>query len=349
MKKKLICLAFTMCFFSLVACDNDNVSYSEETSTTVETTTEKVTESQTPVATLSRDRMTYTEDVTYEMIARYPDKYINKTIKYNGKVIQVLGNVGKDYSAFRMAVDDDYNKIIYVVYYNDIDTKNYNIELVFEDMMTYSEGQRYEYTVSLDFASIDQDNALTFNPMLTIERNDNVIVSANTFGLTGLMSVVDSFGNQLSKDVDNKGNNVSNYDTYYKVILNYTKNETNQEKVFYSNVQNYNLAQFLFENIKENRNYKLTIIDRFESSLSFNLSVNKDIYDMKLTTDDFNAESESVGEGVQYVLIPSKLNSHNEDFTFYAKELSLVDNTAKTTVVYTLNSRGEIDSYLDVS
>ena len=244
-------------------------------------------------------------------------------------------------------IDDCGNYTQYVVYYNDIDTKNYNIELVFEDMMTYSEGQRYEYTVSLDFASIDQDNALTFNPMLTIERNDNVIVSANTFGLTGLMSVVDSFGNQFSKDVDNKGNNVSNYDTYYKVILNYTKNETNQEKVFYSNVQNYNLAQFLFENIKENRNYKLTIIDRFKSSLSFDLSVNKDIYDMKLTTDDFNAESESVGEGVQYVLIPSKLNSHNEDFTFYAKELSLVDNTAKTTVVYTLNSRGEIDSYLD--
>ena len=44
-------------------------------------------------------------------------------------------------------IDDCGNYTQYVVYYNDIDTKNYNIELVFEDMMTYSEGQRYEYTV----------------------------------------------------------------------------------------------------------------------------------------------------------------------------------------------------------
>ena len=164
MKKKLICLAFTMCFFSLVACDNDNVPYSEETSTTVETTTEKVTEPQTPVATLSRDRMTYTEDITYEMIARYPDKYINKTIKYNGKVIQVLGNVGKDYSAFRMAVDDDYNKIIYVVYYNDV----INFKLLDNDEVTIYGCYLGEFTYTS-----------TLNQLITIPECQAVMIDAH--------------------------------------------------------------------------------------------------------------------------------------------------------------------------
>ena len=121
MKKKLLCLLMPVCLLGLVACqnstaDNSTTANSTEAVTETQTETEAPTEKET---LLSRDRMTYTGDITYDTLARYPDKNIDKPVKFDGKVIQMIGAVDSNYTAIRMAVDDDYNHALLVVYAND--------------------------------------------------------------------------------------------------------------------------------------------------------------------------------------------------------------------------------------
>lgn len=80
----------------------------EQVTTTVKQ--ETTTESET---LLSRDKNTYTGDITYEMLARTPDKYINSPTKYTGTITQIVG-YDDEYDCFRMNVDDnsDYNLLV---------------------------------------------------------------------------------------------------------------------------------------------------------------------------------------------------------------------------------------------
>lgn len=240
-------------------------------------------------------------------------------------------------------IDDCGNFTQYIVMYcNDTDASKYNSQLSFEDVLMEDES-RIKYGLTITFAQMT-GSRLEFVPSLTITRNGNAFTT-NSFALTGLWSVEDIFGNR-SATGENAINTNNASDTYYKITL---KSQTD-EKVFYSNFHDYDIAKFLFDNIMKDQNYVITITDRFNNSLSFDLNINENIYDMELNVDAFVVTKESVGESSQYMLVPSTLNSKpSATFTFYAKTIELRDDTNKKTVVYTLNSNGQIVSFVDNS
>lgn len=53
----------------------------------------------------------YETGITYDQLARTPDDYIGKKVKFNGKVIQVMEGDGT--TQIRFAVNEDYDTIIY--------------------------------------------------------------------------------------------------------------------------------------------------------------------------------------------------------------------------------------------
>lgn len=56
--------------------------------------------------------------ITYEQLARTPDDYMLKKVKFSGKVIQVLED--EDNTQIRLAVNDNYDTIIYIEYESNI-------------------------------------------------------------------------------------------------------------------------------------------------------------------------------------------------------------------------------------
>ncbi|MGN0276789.1 MAG: hypothetical protein ACI4CZ_06295 [Hominisplanchenecus sp.] len=56
----------------------------------------------------------YETGITYEQLARTPDDYTGKKVKFSGKVVQILE--GDDEIDMRLAVNSDYDDILYVVY-----------------------------------------------------------------------------------------------------------------------------------------------------------------------------------------------------------------------------------------
>lgn len=83
--------------------------------TTIQTepTTEKPTEPPTEPPT-EKPFSEYRTDITYDQLARTPDDYKNEDLVLRGKVIQVIE---ADFATqFRIAINDDYNCIIYALY-----------------------------------------------------------------------------------------------------------------------------------------------------------------------------------------------------------------------------------------
>src|SRR5690625_3260665 len=58
------------------------------------------------------NRDNYRTDVDVRDIERNPDEYMNELIVFEGKIIQVIEEDGM--SAYRMAVNDDYDRIVLV-------------------------------------------------------------------------------------------------------------------------------------------------------------------------------------------------------------------------------------------
>lgn len=56
----------------------------------------------------------YETGITYDNIARNPDDYIGKKVKFNGKVIQLIED--NDKIQIRFAINNDYNKIVFCEY-----------------------------------------------------------------------------------------------------------------------------------------------------------------------------------------------------------------------------------------
>lgn len=91
--------------------------------TTIQTepTTEKPTELPTEAPTeppteppTEKPFSEYRTDITYDQLARTPDDYKNEDLVLRGKVIQVIE---ADFATqFRIAINDDYNCIIYALY-----------------------------------------------------------------------------------------------------------------------------------------------------------------------------------------------------------------------------------------
>ena len=56
----------------------------------------------------------YETGITYDQLARTPDDYIGKKVKFSGKVVQVIE--GDDEVQIRLAVNKDYDQILFCAY-----------------------------------------------------------------------------------------------------------------------------------------------------------------------------------------------------------------------------------------
>ncbi|GEM_PF-3694223 len=93
----------------------------QETTTTEETTFYEIPNDETQI---SRDRDSYKDDITYDMLARYPDKYEGTVLKTTGKIFQVISEDyvdenGLTYSEYLFYMNNDANQNIYVLLQKD--------------------------------------------------------------------------------------------------------------------------------------------------------------------------------------------------------------------------------------
>lgn len=78
----------------------------------------------------SRNDSQYATDITYDMLARTPDDYKGKALSLSGTIIQVIEEDNE--TNYRVAVDDDYNKIIFVT----VEKEHINGRLLEDDKIT---------------------------------------------------------------------------------------------------------------------------------------------------------------------------------------------------------------------
>ena len=64
------------------------------------------------------ERKGYDTGITYDQLARTPDDYIVKKVKFRGKVVQVME--GDGFTQVRLAVNDDYDTILYAEFKSSI-------------------------------------------------------------------------------------------------------------------------------------------------------------------------------------------------------------------------------------
>ena len=66
----------------------------------------------------AEEKVGYETGITYDQLARTPDDYINKKVKFTGEAIQIIE--GESSVQIRLAIDSDYDKIILIEYSSDI-------------------------------------------------------------------------------------------------------------------------------------------------------------------------------------------------------------------------------------
>lgn len=64
------------------------------------------------------EKQSYETGITYEQLARTPDKHVNEKVKFEGKVIQVIE--GAVLNKLRFAVNSDYSHIVLITYSKDL-------------------------------------------------------------------------------------------------------------------------------------------------------------------------------------------------------------------------------------
>lgn len=62
----------------------------------------------------------YETGITYDQLARTPDDYIGQKVKFSGKVVQVIESSSGDETQLRIAVNNDYDTVVFAVYSSDI-------------------------------------------------------------------------------------------------------------------------------------------------------------------------------------------------------------------------------------
>ncbi len=102
----------------------------------------------------------YNTGITYNQLARTPEKYSEAKVKFTGEVVQVIE--GDDLVQIRLAVDSDYNKIIFGYYSSDIVSSRV---LVNDRITIYGTSQElYTYTSTMG-------GEITI-PLVSIEKID---------------------------------------------------------------------------------------------------------------------------------------------------------------------------------
>lgn len=101
------------CLVSYLGDDSDNID-----SSSTEATTEATTKATT-AATTAKKKLTkkdYNPQITYNDLARTPDKYKYKRITFQGKVIQVMEDDENNQTQIRLATKDGYDDVILVAF-----------------------------------------------------------------------------------------------------------------------------------------------------------------------------------------------------------------------------------------
>lgn len=62
----------------------------------------------------AKEKQGYNTGITYDQLARTPDDYLAEKVKFSGEVLQVMESDG--YTAIRLAVNGDYDNVIYGQY-----------------------------------------------------------------------------------------------------------------------------------------------------------------------------------------------------------------------------------------
>lgn len=92
------------------------------------------------------EKASYDTGITFENLARNPDTYLTKKVKFSGRIIQVLK--GEDHSQYRFAVDDNYDQILFIEISEDQLSNNRLLENDYITIRGISYGE-YTYTSTL--------------------------------------------------------------------------------------------------------------------------------------------------------------------------------------------------------
>lgn len=75
---------------------------------------EEAAAAEAAAALAAEEAKGYETGITYDNIARNPDDYIGKKVKFSGKVIQVIES--SETVQIRLAINNDYNKVVFCEY-----------------------------------------------------------------------------------------------------------------------------------------------------------------------------------------------------------------------------------------
>ncbi len=78
----------------------------------------------------AEEKKGYETGITYDQLARTPDDFIDKKVKFNGKVVQVIE--GSGVTQIRLAVNDNYDTILFAEY----DSSITDSRILEDDMIT---------------------------------------------------------------------------------------------------------------------------------------------------------------------------------------------------------------------
>lgn len=67
-----------------------------------------------------KEKAGYNTGISYEQLARTPDKFKGEKVKFSGEVVQIIESSGSNYIHIRFAVNGDYNDMLFCEYEKDI-------------------------------------------------------------------------------------------------------------------------------------------------------------------------------------------------------------------------------------
>lgn len=233
--------------------------------------------------------------------------------------------------------DEAGNLTQYVVLFikDDKNASNYNTSLTFTDLT------QKDYEVNFNFASY-KDDKLNLKGNLEITYGGEQI-STTGFTLNIFQSVVDMFGG--SYDGTYTSPTLSdNLDYFYKLTFVSGVTGSQEKVVKYLNLFNMDVAKIIGEELSKNqdKNYYITLENRFGSSLTVSFLNTKNPDQYKLNIDDFKAEQKSGN----WYLYPNKLTGYydiegsTQKIEYYATKIELTDLTTETIQSYSRPATG---------
>ncbi len=166
----------------------------------------------------AEEALGYETGITYDQLARTPDDYKDKKIKFKGKVLQVLEN--DDYVHIRLAVDSNYDTILYCEYKSNIVTSR----ILEDDIITI-------YGTSYGLYSYEATSGATITiPAAIVDK-----IEMNVSGELGAYNGNESDLTMGQKNALKEAINILNYSEYsYSGMIERLEREeyTHEESVF---------------------------------------------------------------------------------------------------------------------